>query len=199
MPSNEYHFITHWRVRGTADEVYDLISGPLDYPRWWPSVYLQTEELALGDDNGLGRRIRLHTKGWLPYTLRWDSCSTEAARPVRLAIRASGDFDGRGIWTLAQDGDSVNLTFDWKLTADKPLLRYLSFLFKPMFSANHRWAMARGLESLELELARRHAPTPAARDQVPAPPPANKTSGLWLGVGTLVLVAAIVGVVWKFL
>jgi len=199
MPSNEYHFITHWRVRGTADEVYDLISGPLDYPRWWPSVYLQTEELAPGDDNGLGRRIRLHTKGWLPYTLRWDSCSTEAARPVRLAIRASGDFDGRGIWTLAQDGDSVNLTFDWRLTADKPLLKYLSFLFKPVFSANHRWAMARGLESLELELARRHAPTPAARDQVPAPPPANKTSGLWLGVGTLVLVAAIVGVVWKFL
>ena len=199
MPSNEYHFITHWRVRGTADEVYDLISHPLDYPRWWPSVYLQTEELAPGDDNGVGRRIRLHTKGWLPYTLRWDSCSTEAARPVRLAIRASGDFDGRGIWTLVQDGDSVDVTFDWKLTADKPLLKYLSFLFKPVFSANHRWAMARGQRSLELELARRHAPTPAARDQVPAPPPANKTSVLWLALGAVVFIAAIVGVLLKFL
>jgi hypothetical protein len=49
----------------------------------------------------------------------------------------------------------VNITFDWKLVAEKPLLRYLSFLFKPIFSANHRWAMARGEESLKRELARK--------------------------------------------
>ena len=58
MPSNEYHFITRWRVQGTADEVYELISSPLDYPRWWPSVYLQTEEIARGDEHGLGRQVR---------------------------------------------------------------------------------------------------------------------------------------------
>jgi hypothetical protein len=28
-------------------------------------------------------------------------------------------------------------------------------LFKPIFSANHRWAMARGEESLRRELSRR--------------------------------------------
>jgi hypothetical protein len=28
---------------------------------------------------------------------------------------------------------------------------------KPVFGANHRWAMARGEESIALELARRHA------------------------------------------
>src|SRR5215471_8068580 len=192
MPSNEYHFITRWRVQGTSDEVYDLISHPLDYPRWWPSVYLQTQEVAPGDERGLGRRVRLHTKGWLPYTLRWESCSTESARPQRLAIRATGDFDGRGIWTFEQDGEFVNLTFDWKLTADKPLLRYLSFLLKPAFSANHRWAMARGLESLQLELARRHARTDNERNRIPVPPGPNKTSGMWLAFGTVVFVAAIV-------
>ena len=30
----------------------------------------------------------------------------------------------------------------------KPLLRYLSFLLKPFFRANHSWAMAKGRESL---------------------------------------------------
>ena len=192
MPSNEYHFITRWRVQGTSDEVYDLISHPLDYPRWWPSVYLQTQEVAPGDERGVGRRIRLHTKGWLPYTLRWESCSTESARPQRLAIRATGDFDGRGIWTLAQDGEFVNITFDWKLTADKPLLRYLSFLLKPVFSANHRWAMACGLESLQLELARRHAQNDDERKRIPMPPGPNRTSGVWLAFGTVVFIAAIV-------
>src|SRR5690349_11381736 len=108
MPSNEYHFITRWRVRGTADEVFELISHPLDYPRWWPSVYLETEEIEPGDDLGIGRRIRLHTKGWLPYTLLWESTATESVKPRRLAIRASGDFNGRGIWTFQQNDEFVD-------------------------------------------------------------------------------------------
>jgi len=54
----------------------------------------------------------------------------------------------------------VNVEFDWKLTADKPLIRYLSFLFKPIFSANHRWAMAQGEKGLAAELARRHPGLP---------------------------------------
>ena len=45
------------------------------------------------------------------------------------------------------------MTYDWKIRADKPLLRYLSFLLKPIFSANHRWAMAQGEKALRAELA----------------------------------------------
>jgi uncharacterized protein YndB with AHSA1/START domain len=180
--ANEYKFLTHWRVRATPEQVYELISDPLDYPRWWSAVYLKTEQLTPADADGIGRRIRYHTKGWLPYTLRWESCSTEAVRPHRIAIRASGAFDGRGIWTLEPDGDFVKVTFDWQLRADKPLLRYLSFLLKPIFAANHVWAMARGEQSLCLELARRQAATPAERDRVAAPPGPNKTSGLWLSL-----------------
>jgi hypothetical protein len=41
---------------------------------------------------------------------------------------------------------------------------------KPLLAANHRWAMARGEESLRLELERRQAPDAAARARVPAPP-----------------------------
>ncbi|MES1258632.1 MAG: polyketide cyclase, partial [Acidobacteriota bacterium] len=63
--SNQYHFITRWRVKGTANEVFEILSQPVEYPRWWPSVYLMTRELAPGDREGLGRRVRLLTKGWL--------------------------------------------------------------------------------------------------------------------------------------
>jgi hypothetical protein len=42
---------------------------------------------------------------------------------------------------------------------------------KPIFAANHRWAMARGEKSLLLELARRHAASdPAVLTAIPAPP-----------------------------
>jgi Polyketide cyclase / dehydrase and lipid transport len=156
--TNQYEFTTRWRVQGKADDVYEFISHPEHFPRWWPQVYLRVDELSPGEANGIGRRVRLLTKGWLPYKLRWESCCIESERPRRLAITANGDFNGVGVWTLEQDGGFVNATFDWRLTADKPLLRYLSFLFRPLFSANHRWAMARGEESLKRELAR-HSPS----------------------------------------
>ena|SRR5437764_13025835 len=52
--TNDYHFITHWRVKGSTAEIYDIISEPMEYPRWWPSVYLQTKEIEPGDEHGVG-------------------------------------------------------------------------------------------------------------------------------------------------
>ena len=173
MPDNEYHFISHWRVEGTCGEVADVLGEPLALPRWWPSVYLDVWELRPPINNvgsGVGRRVKLHTKGWLPYTLRWQFEVVESRYPHGFTIVATGDFDGRGIWTFEQDGAFVNVTYDWRLRAEKPLLRNLSFLLKPLFEANHRWAMARGEESLTLELARRRAASDAARAEIPGPP-----------------------------
>jgi hypothetical protein len=170
MPSNDYHFITHWRIKGKIEEVSDILGDGPSLKRWWPSVYLDVKELKPGDEHGVGRVISLHTKGWLPYNLRWQFRVTESRYPHGFTLEAWGDFNGRGIWTLEQQGDWVNVTYDWKIRADKPLLKYFSFIMKPIFSANHHWAMAKGEESLRLELARRHARTPEERARIPAPP-----------------------------
>ncbi len=109
------------------------------------------------------RRVSLLTKGWLPYTLRWEALTTESKPPHLLSIEAFGDFSGRGIWSIVRDDDAddgadnaaTSVTFDWKIGANKPLLRNLSFLFRPAFEANHRWAMEQGRQCLERELKRR--------------------------------------------
>ena len=169
MPTNDYHFITVWRVESTIDEVSTILGDAPDLVRWWPSVYLEVKVLEPGDERGLGKVVRLYTKGWLPYTLRWDFRVTEV-RNEGFTLVAWGDFDGRGIWTFEQDGPWVNITYDWKIKAEKPLLRYFSFIMKPIFSANHHWAMARGEESLKLEIARRHAANADELARIPAPP-----------------------------
>jgi len=190
MASNDYQFITHWRVESTLKEVTDIIDDAADLVRWWPSVYLDVQVLEPGDEHGLGKVVSLYTKGWLPYTLRWDFRVT-AVREDGFTLQASGDFDGRGIWTFAQDGPWVNITYDWRISAEKPLLRYFSFFIKPIFAANHRWAMAKGEESLRLEIARRHASTPDERKLVPAPPSPTTSSSVPLLLafagGTLLL------------
>ena len=191
MADNEYHFITHWRVEGTCGEVADVLGDPLALARWWPAVYLDVEELEPPHPSGVGRLVRVRTKGWLPYTIDWEFETVESRYPFGLTIVARGDFDGRGVWTFEQDGLFVNATYDWRLRAEKPLLARLSFLLRPLFEGNHRWAMAQGETSLRLELARRRATSDLARAAVPAPPGPVSYAGAALVAGALAVGATL--------
>ena len=170
MASHLYHFLTRWRLEATAEEAFRLIDSVPDYVRWWPAVWLRVEVLEPGDADGIGDRARLTTKGYLPYILTWEGTTLEKTFPQRKVFRASGDFEGHGIWTFRPDGSFVDVEYNWEIVADKPLLKYFSFLFRPLFAFNHNWAMATGLESLQLELARRRARSPEERARIPAPP-----------------------------
>lgn len=181
MASNDYHFITRWRIAATPDEISDVLGDAGSLARWWPSVYLAVTVDDPGDpETGLGKRVSLWTKGWLPYTLRWSFRVTESDPPRGFALEATGDFVGRGVWTLepmhgptAPGGPETLVTYDWRIAAEKGVLRRLSVIMKPLFGANHRWAMARGEESLRIEIARRHATSSgdaAILAAIPSPP-----------------------------
>ncbi len=155
MAANDYQFLTHWRVAGTAAEVYDVLIQGVEFVRWWPEVYLRVDETDPGREHGQGKAADLLTKGKLPYKLRWSMRIVETNYPRGFTLDATGDFVGRGVWRFEQSGDEVDIAYDWRLRAEKPLLRWLSALLKPVFEANHRWAMAKGEEGLRRELARR--------------------------------------------
>ena len=156
MATNDYEFLTEWRVTAPRDVVFEILFDGASYPRWWPDVYLAAEAEAAprGD---VGRRVHLHTKGWLPYTLHWSAETVRVDRPAGFEIRATGDLDGRGVWTLREHGDTTEIRFDWHVRADKPVIRALSFALGPLFRWNHEWAMRRGRIRLREEIARRRA------------------------------------------
>jgi hypothetical protein len=66
-----------------------------------------------------------------------------------------------------QDGSYVNVTYDWTIRDNKPLIEKLSFLLKPIFRSNHNWTMKRGEESLKLELLRRRAKSEEELARIP--------------------------------
>ena len=110
------------------------------------------EEIESGDENGLGRTINLHTRELLPYILHWQAKVTEVQRPAQLVVEARGDLQGRGEWRLCQDGELVRIDYNWAVIGNKPWMRYLNPVLKPVFKANHRWAMRKGEQGLEREL-----------------------------------------------
>ena len=171
MPDNAYHFIDRWRVEGDLKEVADILEDPLSLPRWWGSVYFEVKEIERGEDHGIGKLISLRAGGWLPYTLRINFRTIESRYPYGFTMDASGDLEGKGIWTFEQAGRFVNVTYDWTIKANKPSIEKLSFLLKPIFRSNHRWTMTRGEESLKLELLRRRAKSNGEPSPLPEPPP----------------------------
>ena len=189
---SRYHFVTRWRLVGTVSEVHKVLGDPLQLVRWWPAVYLDVQQTKPGDASGLGREFSLYTKGFLPYTLRWDFTATRVT-PTGFSLSARGDFIGEGVWSFEQDGPYVNVVYDWQVEARKPLLRAFSFALKPIFSLNHEWAMRKGEQSLRLELARQRAGSADERAAIPAPPGPTPTASGPLLLGLLAAVAALGG------
>jgi Polyketide cyclase / dehydrase and lipid transport len=150
MAANAYRFESRWRVKASPEEVTEILSDAPGLARWWPQVYLEVRETE-------PKVYALHTRGRLPYTLRWNFRVTESHPPNGFSIKAWGDLEGTGVWTFTPDGAFTEIHFLWVVDANKPLLRWLSPVLKPAFEVNHKWAMARGEESLIRELERRHA------------------------------------------
>jgi hypothetical protein len=173
MSANDYHFIDRWRVEADIREVAAIIEDATSLSDWWPSVYYAVTELAPGGEGGVGKLVSLRAGGWLPYTLRIDFRTTESRYPNGFSMEASGDLEGVGIWTFEQDGPFVNITYDWTIRANKPIVDKLSFLLKPVFRSNHNWTMKCGEESLKLELLRRRRQTKQEAAPVPRPPRAS--------------------------
>lgn len=171
MFAARYRFLTDWHIaNATTSEVADILEDVDSLAVWWPSVYLEVTNVAAGGEHGLGRVVDLHTKGWLPYHLYWRLSIIEVDYPNGSRIEANGDLSGRGLWKFVQRGQDVAVSYDWEVDAGKPLLRYGSPIFRPLFAANHRWAMRCGETSLQREILRRRAEREGRLFDAPPPP-----------------------------
>jgi len=175
-PAPVYRYVNRWRVRGPIDEVAAVLRDAEAYPHWWPSVYLAVEPFT--DGAGDARR-RVRSQGFLPYAIEFNARVVDERLPHGFSVEAEGEMQGRGDWQLSADGEWVDIVYRWQVTGNKMLWRTTSWALRPLFEANHDWAMQRGEESLRLELARRRATSDAERDAVPAPPqPVRGTTGI---------------------
>lgn len=197
MPANDYAFVSHWRVRGTVDEVSDIVGDATSLPRWWGSVYREVEQTDPGDDKGVGKTFTVRAVGWLPYSLRLRFRQTGERSANGFPVAVSGDLNGVGVWTFEQDGEDVAVTFEWTVRAEKALLRRFSAVMKPIFASNHYWTMRRGEESLRIELQRLHAHTPEERALVPAPPGPFELGPALLLLGVLATLTTILALLFR--
>jgi len=143
----EYVFIDEWDVAAPVEAVFEALADASTYPEWWTPVYLEAKS---DGPPRVGAVTRELFKGRLPYRLKIDSEIVRYEPPREFEIRATGDLTGRGVWTLTpRDDRRVHVRFDWRVNADRPLLRVLTPVLRPLFRWNHNYAIGRARAGLE--------------------------------------------------
>ncbi len=146
VASREYEFVDEWDVAAPCESVFSAISDARSYPLWWKPVYVDVD--AEGEP-AVGKESRQHFKGRLPYHLHTRSRITRLEHPHVIAAEVDGDLRGYGVWTLTETATGTHVRFDWRVHADRALLRILTPVLRPAFRWNHAWAIARAKEGLE--------------------------------------------------
>jgi quercetin dioxygenase-like cupin family protein/uncharacterized protein YndB with AHSA1/START domain len=142
-----YEFVDEWDVAAPAEAVYAALADGRTYPDWWRPVYIGVE--ADGPAR-VGQLSKQHFKGPLPYHLHTRSTVVHLDPPHVIVADVDGDLRGRGTWTLTAVGpERTHVRFDWVVHADRPLLRALTPVLRPVFRWNHSWAIARAIDGLE--------------------------------------------------
>ena len=159
--TGEYVFVDEWDVDAPAHAIFTALADARTYPEWWIPVY---KDVDSDGPPAIGRVSWQHFKGRLPYHLRTESRIVRLEPPRVVVAEVGGDLRGRGTWTLTPVGpDRTHVRFDWIVFADKPLLRTLTPLLRPLFRWNHGWAIARAMEGLEPYARGASAPASVAR------------------------------------
>lgn len=167
----EYEFVDEWDVAAPAPAVYDALADARTYPAWWRPVY---QDVTSDGPPAPGRVSHQHFKGRLPYHLRTRSRIVQLEHGRLIEADVDGDLRGRGVWRLTPTATGTHVRFDWTVHADRPLLRVLTPVLRPLLRANHNWAIARAISGLEPYLAGRPESSPVAQEarvRRPAPRP----------------------------
>jgi uncharacterized protein YndB with AHSA1/START domain len=143
----EYVFVDEWDVDAPLERVFDALVDARTYPEWWTPVY---REVDSDGPPAVGVSSRQKFKATLPYTLSTVSTIVRMDRPDGFEVDVVGDLRGHGKWTFTQsDGGKVHVRFDWRVHADRALLRVLTPVLRPVFRWNHNVAIRAAMEGLE--------------------------------------------------
>ena len=115
MAANDYVFVDRFTAPCDVETAYQYISRIEEYPHWWGGVYKKITKLNEVPEGEPGARHAVTVGGFLPYTLKLQNEVVHVDKPNRIEFTATGDLEGKGIWTFRKVPEGTELTFDWRV------------------------------------------------------------------------------------
>ena len=142
-----YVFVTQWVIPAPLDRVWEALHRVERWPEWWRGLVRLTT-LQAGDAQGVGAVHRLAWKGALPYILDMEMTTVAIDHHRTVDLRAKGELEGRGLWTLTQQGSATAVRYDWQVQTNKFWMNLLAPVARPIFAWNHDVIMRWGEQGL---------------------------------------------------
>ncbi len=157
------------------ETVWDALVDFKTWPDWWPGLQ-DVEEIAPGDENGIGQRANSHWRGPVGYTIEFEIETIGREYPKSLEGRATGEVAGSGTWHICpvagldqpgrrprrlasaperggrrQDPIRVEWTqivYEWQVVVTRRWMQILNPIARPVFVWSHDHVMKGGAEGL---------------------------------------------------
>jgi hypothetical protein len=149
---NEFVLVTRWMIPALIEVVWEALHDVQQWPTWWKYVK-EVSEIEAGDADGVGARRHFVWATRLPYCIAFEMRTTRVLRPKLIEGRAGGDLNGTGRWDLKPVEGGTDVRYEWRVSADKPRMRLLAPLLRPMYVWNHGGVMQAGRDGLVRYLA----------------------------------------------
>jgi hypothetical protein len=143
----DYHYVSTWQLQAPIEQVWAALNDLEHLPVWYAGVQ-QARELAPGDPQGVGRRVRYVIKGRLPLRLAFEATTTRSVPPRDQELRAEGELAGIGRWSLDQHGQVTTVRYHWEVRTTRPWMNLLAPLARPLFTWNSKGVMLQAGEGL---------------------------------------------------
>jgi len=136
----DYHYVSTWRLQAPIERVWAALNDLEHLPAWYRGVQ-EARELAPGDAQGVGRRVRYVLKGRLPLRLAFEATTTRSLPPRDQELQAEGELAGTGRWSLDQQGEVTTVRYTWDVGTTRPWMNLLAPFARPLFTWNSRGVM----------------------------------------------------------
>jgi Polyketide cyclase / dehydrase and lipid transport len=177
----DYHYVSTWQLKAPIEQVGAGLNDLEHLPAWYSGVQ-EARELAPGDAQGVGRRVRYVIKGRLPLRLAFEATTTRSVPPRDQELRAEGELAGTGRWSLEQQGEVTTARYHWDVRTTRSWMNLLAPLARPIFAWNSRGVMLQAGEGLAGFL---DVPLVAAEFTAPTRPGARRLG--WAALTMLVV------------
>jgi hypothetical protein len=146
-----YRFVTDMRFGAPIGPVYGVIVAPEGWLDDWADA-VTVERTAAGGRDGVGASFEATVKAPLGYRLSAHIETVEADRPTHLRMRATGDLEGTGVWTLRETDQGTDVRFAWDVEATEPWMKRLTPVARPLFEWSHGVVMRNATEAAAASL-----------------------------------------------
>lgn len=151
MSRRQLVLVSRWRLAASRERVWELLSAPETWPRWWPHL-AAVRSLGQGDTDGTGAVREFNWRSGVGYRIAFVVRTIRVARLQEIEGVVHGDVQGRGLWLVEEADDGVCLTYRWAVDLVRPWMRLAAPLLQPLFAWRHFVVMRGGARGMAASL-----------------------------------------------